>query len=382
MTLTRWTTIAAACAVLGAVGGGVRVAARQDGARAKPDAVSKPEETRDEAPKMVVQSSPALKTLEEMQSWIKQWDAQVVEWTNRIDGQRNKIDQQQLMIQRLEAEIAELKARDRAVAEHMASDVARPKAEPPAANPAKTEPAPANTAKAEPPGKPEDSDEAGTPVADHIRIGPTSIVSISGANDRAVIYSNISGQTRTYRPPQKVMSMDVTFHDENVTIVASTADRAHLVNYNVRTDRWDLQDIRGATGGIVYILQEDSGKYQPLVPCHFDGAEITQVAILDLGRGAWTIQNLDEPLKGRIAPRIKGKLAVYTAGKHVYAYSGEAGRWDTLTLEEPLFPTNNTGGMDWSPLSLQEQLVAVSQHGRLHVFTAKEGKWKAINPRD
>lgn len=257
-----------------------------------------------------------------------------------------------------------------------------PEAEPPPNKPAK-EQAPA--VKAE--------EGQGLISADRILTGPSSIVSVSGANDRVVVYSNSLRRSRTYQPPRRMKMIDVTFHGDNVTIIANEDEHIHLVNYNVRTDHWDIQDIRGVKEGFAFIPQGVPKGEEHLLPCSFQNStpvdawqerrlEVMQVAILDLDRGAWTVQNLDEPSEQPIQPQINGKLVAYEVGKRVYAYSGEAGRWDTLTLEKPLFPHNRSGSFGETPLLIQDQMIAVSQQGRLHVFTAKEGKWRAINPRD
>ena len=77
-------------------------------------------------------------------------------------------------------------------------------------------------------------------------------------------------------------------------------------------------------------------------------------------------------------------------GRHVYAYSAEAGCWATLSVEEPLFPgmmpppsmMPTTSGIKVSPLYMNDSMTAVSQHGRLHIFTAETGRWETINPKD
>ena len=81
-------------------------------------------------------------------------------------------------------------------------------------------------------------------------------------------------------------------------------------------------------------------------------------------------------------PSVQGKLAMYVVGRHVYAYSSEAGRWGTLALEERLLPARAVHRSDHSPLWAQEGMFAVSQHGHLHIFNAKLGRWQSINPKD
>lgn len=314
-----------------------------------------------------------------MRGWIKQWDAILAE-------KQKVIDRQQTEIANLKAQIAELKGREgKAETPRPApgATAAAPKSEPLPDKPAADE---APAAKAE--------EGTGPIMFDRILTGPSSIVVISGASDRVVVYSQTLGRSRTYQPPRRMKMIDVTFHGDNVTIIANEDEHIHLVNYNVRTDHWDIQDIRGVKEGFAFLRQDGPKGEEHLLPCRFQDSrpveawqerrlEVTQVAILDLDRGAWTVQNLEEPSEQPIRPDINGKLVAYAVGKRVYAYSGEAGRWDTLTLEQPLFKNQGEGGfVEGWPLLIQDQMIAVSEQGRLHVFTAREGKWRAINPKD
>jgi hypothetical protein len=64
----------------------------------------------------------------------------------------------------------------------------------------------------------------------------------------------------------------------------------------------------------------------------------------------------------------------------VYAYSAEAGQWDTLSVDKPLVQGTRT--LQASGLNLGQNSVAVSQSGRLHVVLAKTGRWQTIDPKD
>jgi RNA polymerase sigma factor (sigma-70 family) len=352
MTFTKWMTIAAGLLVLGAVGGGVRVAARQDGGgEAKGQA---------QVPKSEAASRPALKAIEELQSWINRYDTQLAARQSEIDRQH--------------VEILDLKERIRVLEARIKADAARTTDSSPPLNPPK--PAKADVPKA--------AAADGKPAfLDQIMTGPSSIVSISGSKDRVVIFAPASGRSRTYRPPPGMTGLSVTFHKDNVTIVANGPGVAHLANYNLGTDHWALQDLRGGTGHVNVL--PDQGPAGPvfLLPCIFRGTGFTQLAILDFERATWTVQNLLEPSEESITPYVVEKLAMYVAGRHVYAYSAEAGRWDTLSLEDrllpPLSPPRRLNG---SPLWTEVGMFAVSQHGHLHVFTAKAGRWQTINPKD
>ncbi len=363
-------TIAAALVVLGAAGGGVRVVARQDGSRA-----ARP---RAEVPKAEAAGRPALKAVEELQSWIKQVDSQleerqseVVRLTTENDRLATAITNYKNEIDRLQIRILELEAR-------LKRNAPRPTDPSPAPIPP-TATRPDDTKKDQP-------EEKGS-ARDTIVKGPQALVAISGTKDRVVIYApdgTMVGRSRLYRPPPGMTGLSVSFHQDHVIIVANGDRAAHLASYNLKTDQWALQDIRGGTKGQVAILTEVGT--QPvqgsLLPCVFRGSGFTQLAILDLERSSWAVQNLLEPSEEPVFPDFQGKLAMYVVGRHVYAYSSEAGRWGTLELEERLLPARSIRRLDGSPLWAQEGMFAVSQHGHLHIFNAKLGRWQSINPKD
>ena len=96
MTFTKWMTIVAVLAVLGAVGGGVRVAARQDGAGAAtgPEQLAKSEAA----------GRPPRQAIEELQAWISRSETQLA----RSQG---VLDQLRMDNAKLEKKVRELEAR-------------------------------------------------------------------------------------------------------------------------------------------------------------------------------------------------------------------------------------------------------------------------------
>jgi hypothetical protein len=349
MTFSKWMTIAAALVALGAVGGGVRVAARQDGTPTK--------ESRAPVGASENAGAPARKALEEVQSWINRYEHQIA-------AGRDEIAHQQRQIKELEDRIRALEA--------------RPKAEP------VVRPAPgtsADTAKASSPSEPlKGALDAKAPAVDRIIASEMALVSISGSNDRVIIYGTSTHRSRTYRLPHDMKHVDVSFHGVDVIIVANGSNGAHLAEYNLTTDRWALQDLRGGTDGQAGIPRATSGSKEYVLPCLLNGSGFTQIAVFDVGRGSWSIQNLLEPTEQWAVPIQQGRLAMYVLGRHVYAYSAETGTWDTLTLDETLLPNRMMSG----PPLLRDRLdmFAVSQHGRLHLFTEKAGRWETVNPKD
>ena len=92
-------------------------------------------------------------------------------------------------------------------------------------------------------------------------------------------------------------------------------------------DKWAIQDLqRGAKAGDI-VASFDEGALPILAP-RFTGPELTQLAVFDFKHFRWAVQDLIEPWNAeRDWPWKKGNLAVYLFGRHVYAYSAEAGRW-------------------------------------------------------
>jgi RNA polymerase sigma factor (sigma-70 family) len=351
MTFTKWmATFASALVVVGALGGAVQVAARQDGA---PSAKGRPGPTPSAA-----HSRPVRKALDEVQSWISRYEEQLEAGRLEIEAQKRQIE--------------ELRDRIRALEARAQGEVA------------KRDPGPTPV---RPPEKTKAQSGEKAPVVDRILTSETALVSISGSNDCVIIYDTRSHRSRTYRLPHHMKSVHVTFHGDDVAIVANGANGAHLADYNLKTDRWAMQDLRGGTEGVAWIAPHSTGAGVPgfatpeyLLPCVLDGSGFTQVAVFDVFRGTWSIQNLLEPSEHSVRPIPRGRLVMYMLGRHVYAYSAEAGTWDTLSMEENLFPAQGVHGA--SVLTERQDMFAVSQRGRLHIFTEKAGRWETINPKD
>lgn len=357
MTLSKWMTIGAALLVLGVAGGGIGVAARQDGGAA----ATKP--TRSQVAKEEPANRSPFRAMEELQSWITRSEAQLAVSQGEIVRQKDEITNLQKRIHELESKVQ--------------ANAATPKIPPTAATPA----AASNTMDNKPRGA-----DIFRMSFDRIVKGPEALVSISGANDKVVIYRSApdgAGRSRLYRPPPGSSRLEVSFHGPNVTIVANGKGDVHLANYNLKSDQWALQDIRAGREGSVSVTPWNNGPAPgALLPCMLRGKGFTQVAVLDFDRAAWTVQNLIEPTDEYVEPFTVGKMVMYVVARHVYAYSAEAGRWDTLTLDERLLPRPGIGLGGEKPFWMQDDLFAVSQNGRMHIFTAKLGQWQSINPRD
>ena len=96
-----------------------------------------------------------------------------------------------------------------------------------------------------------------------------------------------------------------------------------------------------------------------------EGPKITQLAAYtEIGK-AWVTLDLPEPAEGRLSPIFSPNLAVYVAGRHVYAFSATASKWGALELPE---------GAEAHP-TVSGQVATLLHEDRLYIFNAKFGRW-------
>jgi hypothetical protein len=98
------------------------------------------------------------------------------------------------------------------------------------------------------------------------------------------------------------------------------------------------------------------------------GPKITRIAVADNASG-WHIQDLRQPAEGSVMPIVGPGVAVYRAGRYVYAYGVEAHRWDVAELPE---------GLRASPV-VGPQGATIEGGGHIYTFAARTGKWEHIN---
>jgi hypothetical protein len=101
------------------------------------------------------------------------------------------------------------------------------------------------------------------------------------------------------------------------------------------------------------------------------GAKITRLAAATELAGDWIPIDLREPVEGRAVPIVAEGIVVYGLGRHVYAFSSAAKRWDILNLPE--------GGRASPIVSAGSARVQID--GLIHEFSASSGKWKHIDTR-
>jgi RNA polymerase sigma factor (sigma-70 family) len=369
MSISRWTTLAAAFMVLGTLGGGIGVAARQQGPEPVKEVKSPPTQSPTESARKVSRSgevtaavvgpespaNPARKALKTAEEELAKYEKQ--------------LNMSQAEILRLNAEIALLKTRIKAL--ESPDNRASIRSVQPAAGVGPKRPDPG-----EGPGV--EANDVSSP--DFITSSPGVIVSQSARNDRVVILATSTGTARSYRPPQGMKALNVTIWQPYVLIASNGPATAQLAAYDLKHDKWTTADLGGRSQdliALISIIPPQPGN--TLVAPSFQGSSLTQLAVFDSTHFRWSVQDLVEPSDKKSAqPYFKGNVAIYVLGRKIYAYSTQAGRWDVLTLEKPF----GNGMMAGQQPLVDHDSAAVSQDGRLHVFTAKLGRWQTIDPKD
>src|SRR5882757_4219496 len=71
-----------------------------------------------------------------------------------------------------------------------------------------------------------------------------------------------------------------------------------------------------------------------IVALQLNGEKISQVAAFSRKQGAWTIQDLKQPVDGPVSPVVSQGVAVSRAGRFLCAFSAQTGIWDVADLGE------------------------------------------------
>ncbi len=111
-----------------------------------------------------------------------------------------------------------------------------------------------------------------------------------------------------------------------------------------------------------------------IMALHLSGPRITRIAVVDLENATLQPQDLREPVEGNAGPLVAPGIAVYTLGRHVYAYSTRAHRWDVADLPEPLSPQQG-------PIVGADGGTTIASRGHVYAFVPKTGKWEHIDVR-
>src|SRR5262249_20739838 len=100
------------------------------------------------------------------------------------------------------------------------------------------------------------------------------------------------------------------------------------------------------------------------------GPRIRRIAVADNASG-WHVQDLRKPGEGQVAPIVAQGVAVYTVGRHVYAYGAGAHRWDVAELPE---------GLEAAPV-VGRNAATSEGGGHIYTFAAGTGRWEHIDVR-
>ena len=147
-----------------------------------------------------------------------------------------------------------------------------------------------------------------------------------------------------------------------------------------------------------------------LAAIQVEGPKVERIAVFSAADGEWHPQDLREPTS-RAVPMIGANMAAYRIGDRIYAFSGEANRWDVLELpDEPPAPEEGmmgmmpgmmgSGGMMMGmggmmsmggtsaarsyPVVGPNCLTYQTDH-QLHIFSAATGRWTSLeieNPEE
>ena len=141
-------------------------------------------------------------------------------------------------------------------------------------------------------------------------------------------------------------------------LIVQKPGQNQLHAYDNETGAWSSYTVpEGVT--VTPIL---SGAIAVLFP---KGKEIRQLAAYVGKTSRWYPLDLETPIEGSAVPVVGHDLAAYAVGNRVFAFSGTAGKWGTIELEEGAKPLASVG----------TNRVTVEYKDHLYLFSAKTGEW-------
>jgi hypothetical protein len=152
----------------------------------------------------------------------------------------------------------------------------------------------------------------------------------------------------------------------NLFVFTPGGDRIAI--YNLETKKSEVIELAGSRDAPV----EVSPVVGPsLMALSLKGSKITRIAVADLPSGTWHTQDLRQPVEGQASPIVGPGVALYILGRHAYAYSAPAHRWDVAELPE---------GLRAAP-ALSNEGVTLQGRGHIYLFSLASGKWEHIDLR-
>lgn len=121
------------------------------------------------------------------------------------------------------------------------------------------------------------------------------------------------------------------------------------------------------------------GKENHTVPLVIAGPAIKKVAVYWAANSdfvtpkddGWKVQDLREPLDGKLEPIVTNNIVVYAAGRHIYAFNPRKHSWEVLTLP----PGPSTEGR----IQVRDSFVSIEDNGHLYMFPDDRGKWSDLD---
>lgn len=152
-------------------------------------------------------------------------------------------------------------------------------------------------------------------------------------------------------------------YHQSVVVRSPSGDRVTLYNAETR-QTLDLSGPKDAPLEVAPVYSTD------ILALGLSGRKITRIAVADASTG-WHVQDLRRPAEGELSPTVAQGIAVYTSGRHVYAYGVQAHRWDVAELP---------GDLEAAPV-IGPNTASIEGLGHIFTFAARTGRWEHIDVR-
>ncbi|MEO6810941.1 MAG: hypothetical protein ABI353_17660 [Isosphaeraceae bacterium] len=221
---------------------------------------------------------------------------------------------------------------------------------------------------------------AALPVGGRARsVAPGSTIMMkSPEGDRVSVLNLDSGQLKTWQIGQAAPGAAASpLGGRAGSGVDSLVSNSIIVTTSPEGDRVSILNLNSESGEPPISYQAEKGT--KLSPVHSNGLlylmvrgpKITRIAVFEPKTWQWYPLDLREPISDNASPIGSSGIAVYPAGRYLYAFSAPARRWDVLELEQ---------GAKANPLVMM-QIATVDHAGRYFIFQAKTGRWVGIDTR-
>jgi hypothetical protein len=168
--------------------------------------------------------------------------------------------------------------------------------------------------------------------------------------------------------PAETESSPTYFRQANRLIVSLPGDN-RVALYNLDTKSSQKIELSASMQAPVEVTPIS---VQNFVALGLKGSKINRIAVADLASGTWYVQDLRQPVGGRVSPILGPQVAVYPLGRYVYAYSARAHRWDVVELPENVQATPAIG---------PDGAATIQAGGHIFLFSVLTGKWDHIDVR-